>query len=87
MTYPRIANDKLSTIPGGHSMLENDVDKKVDASISLFLTTMSQIGPELKGVSEDMTTCSIEFTVPRRESLTTPMSPLQILGQLDSEFL
>mmetsp|Transcript_109354 Transcript_109354/g.304207 ORF Transcript_109354/g.304207 Transcript_109354/m.304207 type:complete len:218 (+) Transcript_109354:67-720(+) len=47
LTYPRIANDKLNTLPGGHSALEYDVDKKVDSSITTFLTTLSQIGPEL----------------------------------------
>eukprot|EP00934_Nitzschia_sp_Nitz4_P003491 Nitzschia sp. Nitz4//scaffold114_size70088//23058//24071//NITZ4_005974-RA/size70088-augustus-gene-0.3-mRNA-1//1//CDS//3329533414//3481//frame0 len=43
LTYPRIANERL----GGVSALEYDVDKKVDAAITTFLTTLSQIGPEL----------------------------------------
>lgn len=54
LTYPRIANDKLSALQGGsgggtvpHSSLEYDVDKKVDSAITTFLTTLSQIGPEL----------------------------------------
>jgi hypothetical protein len=51
LTYPRIANDKLNAISGAHSTLEYDVDKKVDASITTFLTTLSQIGPELLSVS------------------------------------
>jgi hypothetical protein len=51
LTYPRIANDKLNTIPGAHSALEYDVDKKVDSSITTFLTSLSQIGPELLSVS------------------------------------
>ena len=51
LTYPRIANDKLNAMPGAHSTLEYDVDKKVDSSITTFLTTLSQIGPELLSVS------------------------------------
>ena len=50
LTYPRIANDKLNAMPGAHSTLEYDVDKKVDSSITTFLTTLSQIGPELLSV-------------------------------------
>ena len=32
------------------SMLENDVDKKVDSAIEAFLRSLSQIGPELMSV-------------------------------------
>lgn len=46
LTYPRIASDKLSAIPSAPS-LEYGVDKKVDDSISSFLLTLTQIGPEL----------------------------------------
>ena len=53
LTYTRIASDKLSsaspTLP--HSSLENNVDKKVDDAIEMFLQTLSQIGPELLSVS------------------------------------
>jgi len=50
ITYPRIATDKSSpsaSSPAGLASLENDVDKKVDDAIELFLRSLSQIGPEL----------------------------------------
>lgn len=51
LTYPRIASDKMNAIQGVASTLDYDVDKKVDASIASFLTSLSQIGPELLSVS------------------------------------
>ena len=42
----------MNSIPGVASTLDYDVDKKVDASISAFLTSLSQIGPELLSVSK-----------------------------------
>ena len=50
--YPKIANEKLSTYPGAAAVLENDVDLKVDTAITNFLSSLSQIGPELLSVSE-----------------------------------
>jgi len=47
LTYPRISSDKSPSAPVGLSSLENDVDKKVDDAIELFLRSLSQIGPEL----------------------------------------
>lgn len=65
LTYPRIANDKMSSATSGHhSSLENDVDKKVDDAIGSFLLTLSQIGPELLSVSES-TKRSEPFREPR----------------------
>jgi hypothetical protein len=52
LTYPRIASDKLNMAPSALSSLEYNVDKKVEAAISAFLMTLSQIGPELLSVSE-----------------------------------
>jgi hypothetical protein len=48
--YPKIANEKLSSLPGA-AVLENDVDLKVDTAITNFLSSLSQIGPELLSVS------------------------------------
>jgi hypothetical protein len=46
ITYPRIAATSLAP----STLLEYDVDKKVDESIQSFLMTLSQIGPELLSV-------------------------------------
>jgi hypothetical protein len=50
LTYTRIATDKASSLGNLPSMLENDVDKKVDSAIEAFLRSLSQIGPELMSV-------------------------------------
>lgn len=53
ITYARIASEKSRTgsspsiIPDA---LENDVDKRVDDAIEMFLRKLSQIGPELMSV-------------------------------------
>lgn len=47
LTYTRIASDKSSSLGNIPSVLENDVDKKVDGAIEAFLRSLSQIGPEL----------------------------------------
>jgi Autophagy-related protein 101 len=60
VTYTRIAsgsslgnnnNNSKSFVPHHHSILETDVDRKVDESIESFLRSLSQIGPELLSVS------------------------------------
>jgi hypothetical protein len=50
LTYTRIASDKSSSLGNIPSVLENDVDKKVDGAIEAFLRSLSQIGPELMSV-------------------------------------
>jgi Autophagy-related protein 101 len=52
LMYPKIANEKLSSLPGAAAVLENDVDLKVDTAITNFLSSLSQIGPELLSVRE-----------------------------------
>lgn len=58
--YPKIANEKLTGIPGA-AVLENDVDKKVDSAITNFLSSLSQIGPELMSVSDSLIVTLVEF--------------------------
>ena len=50
LTYTRIASDKSTSMSNISTMLENDVDKKVDNAIEAFLRSLSQIGPELMSV-------------------------------------
>jgi Autophagy-related protein 101 len=52
LTYPRIASSSNSSVVT--PALDYDVDKKVDESIQSFLMTLSQIGPELLSVSENI---------------------------------
>uniref|UniRef100_A0A7S1ZEN7 Autophagy-related protein 101 n=1 Tax=Trieres chinensis TaxID=1514140 RepID=A0A7S1ZEN7_TRICV len=50
LTYSRIANDdgnQVAVVSGPAVVQENDIDKKVDDSIEVFLRSLSQIGPEL----------------------------------------
>jgi len=49
LTYTRIASDQSSNAGGGamHSVIESDIDRKVDNAIEVFLRSLSQIGPEL----------------------------------------
>jgi hypothetical protein len=70
VTYTRIASGSSSnssssfnkavavvgTTTQHHSLLETDVDRKVDESIESFLRSLSQIGPELLSVSTTGTT-------------------------------
>jgi hypothetical protein len=60
VTYTRIASGSslsnsnsnkaaVGVVPH-HSLLETDVDRKVDESIESFLRSLSQIGPELLSV-------------------------------------
>lgn len=59
VTYTRIAGGSNSNIAANnnkvtavapHSLLESDIDRKVDESIESFLRSLSQIGPELLSV-------------------------------------
>ena len=61
LTYTRIASDKSSSLGNIPSVLENDVDKKVDGAIEAFLRSLSQIGPELMSVRrlESLKNCPV----------------------------